>query len=105
MSKFMRNITVTSEFDGDTVKASFRPISTPAAFELKRGGDGPDTENAMLRIAKDHITQISGLKAADGTAISMDELFDSAYFLPLILDLSASWISQSMPSGNSQRSA
>lgn len=105
MSKFLRNITVTSEFDGDTVKASFRPISTPAAFELKRGEGGTGTEDAMLRIAKDHITQISGLKAADGSEVSMDELFHSAYFLPLVLELASQWISQSMPSGNSQRSA
>lgn len=126
MSKFIRNITVSQPFQGDTVVATFKPMSFVAALEFKAliaklraenslpttDDDGEEIEipitdeftNLIFRLTKDHLVSFAGLKTVDGADVTMGELFGAAFFVNLVKDLGQEWIQKSMPekqAGNS----
>ena len=101
MSKFVRNVVVSKMFEGDSVTATFRPLSFPAALEFKARSSGVihdgSTEEFILKAAREHVVSFSGLKASDGTDVTLEEFFSAAYFIPLLTDLTSEWMQNSMP--------
>jgi len=99
MSKFVRSISITKQFDGDTVTFTLRPMSYAAALqfhdlrEKTQEEQGKFSQEAM----REHLTSVSGATDAAGNHLGVEDLLGAAYFIPLIGEVTAAWVQESMP--------
>lgn len=92
MSKFIRNIEVTKEFEGDTVKVVLQPMTTTDALDIEE----KDTK-ALITLVQKYILHFSGLRDAAGVDLTKEDVFASAYFMGLLADLAEEWADRSIP--------
>lgn len=105
MSKFVKEIRLEKEFDGDQVVAIARPLSISDMMSMKppkqlvdgKRENSPEEILEMVALFKKYVASIEGIKDANGVAITAEIVLDNAYFLQLIADLATDWISRSVP--------
>lgn len=119
MSKYVKSIRVETQFEGDTVVAVFRPMDYPTALKFQSlvekaptvvvtDDDGRQRETVqptaeMADFFRDataaHLESLTGLKDANGEAVSKDEVLQGAYFISLVTTLASAWAERSSPKG------
>jgi hypothetical protein len=110
MGKFVRNIQVVREFDGDKWKFTLLPLNhadSVTMFELtKKGAESMDKEKVFsvtMGMLPRYLIETSGGTDAAGQPLTKDDVLSSAYFIPLLAEVLQEWMERSMP-GNSQPS-
>ncbi len=123
MGKFVRNIEVEQEFDGDSVRFVCKPMDRPTAlalFGFKKEkafeDDGitpimePDSSKQAETLSNEavqflanafekHVESVTGARDANGNALSKEDVFGSAYFFAMTSAAAAEWSARSF-SGN-----
>lgn len=99
MSKFVRNISIAKQFDGDTVTFTLRPMSyvTALKFNDMRELSQEEQGRFSLEAMREHLVSVTGATDAAGAPLEADDVFGAAYFLPLISEMTAAWVQESMP--------
>ena len=85
MSGYVRQVTYKETFDGDAVEVVMRPLTQQDAMGL-RGGDAEGMADKLRALVGNYVVELRGLRAADGTEVTKEELATNAYFLPLALN-------------------
>jgi len=100
VSQYVRSIVVKRDFEGDKVVMSMRPIGFIDALKF-RGIDisalKEDDVPAIFGAMKKYVTSLTGLRADDGTEVSVDELFTDFYFWGLLIDMLTEWVGKGSP--------
>ena len=85
---------------GDKVTLTLKPVNFMDAVKFKN----IDTDNlkdeevpAILGMIKPYITGFAGLKADDGSDVTLDELFSAFCFSALLFDMLTEWVSKGAP--------
>lgn len=86
MSQYLRSIVYKSTFDGDEVEVVLRPLQFKDALKF-RGLDSEAVASALMEILPGYVQEVRGLRAADGTAVTLAELLNSSYFTPLLVNV------------------
>lgn len=104
MSKFVSNLNIVCEFEGDSVTFASRPMSRVVAVQLRPEVNGDGTarmsaasQSLILDAFGTHTDSVSGLRDAGGNAVSKEVVFEQAYFLPLIMEAAGKWAERSVP--------
>jgi hypothetical protein len=97
MGKFVRNITVSKPFQGETAVIVLRPINQADALKLFNQSDNPGAISELMKLLPPYVVSFSGLTASDDTPISMDDLLGAAYFTGLLGEVAGEWIAKSLP--------
>ena len=108
MSQYVRSIVVKRDYQGDKVTLTLKPVGFMDAVKFKN----IDTDNlkedevpSILNMIRPYITCFSGLKADDGSDVSLDEFFSAFCFSALLFDMLTEWISKSTPQNPSSPGA
>lgn len=100
MSKFLRNITLALEYDGDSIEVVLKPLRTEDALRIKALGEEA-REEETLRTFRDivgpSVVSMKGLRTADGTELGFEEMAEAMYFAPLLIDIGNRWVIASNP--------
>ncbi len=122
MGKFVKSISVSVQFDGDTIVFTCEPMKKAAAIKMQSFPKKPllddkqvpvldkDTGGQLMTVGEEggefmmnefekHVTDVSGARDAAGNAIDKETVFTAAYFLPAISDAAVDWCARSF-SGN-----
>lgn len=107
MSKFVRNIVVKTNFDGDAVTLTLSPltlgevmIAGKAAREMQANPDSLDSGKlleTMLPMITRHLVKLEGLVAADNSAVTTDEFLGSSYFTRVIVEAGKELLASAYP--------
>ena len=104
MSKFTKSLVETFDFDGDKVTITFKRLkrkhlialsphmTTSGDIEFK---DQVKFMDAAAEVLPDIIESMTGLVDADGNALTVEEMVDEMYFVPLVSDLMGKVMEQS----------
>ena len=100
MSEYVRDIIVKKRFQNDDVTIVLSPVKFSDALKFA----GLDTKSLkaeqlvpMMGDMKGYVKTLSGLKARDASAVTIDEFFELAYFVELLTDVLSEWIERSTP--------
>ncbi len=99
MSGYVREIVIKKTWDGDQVTI----VMKPAKFGdlLTFGGTSKDGIAQKLpdwsEKLKAYTKTLSGLKAHDASEVTVDEFYDSAYFIELVTDVLTEWLEKATP--------
>lgn len=110
MSGYLKNITITEQFDGDTVNVALRPLDLADMLAIRAAttGDG-DREQALAqefqRVLAKQIVSLSGLRDAAGGEIDVPTLCTAAYFVPLVVTLGTRLLTEAVPKNDQPPSA
>ena len=103
MSGYVRDIVIKKHWQGDDVtivmrQAKFGDLLGVTQY-LKDGKvQIPISEfDALLAKMKPYTKALDGLKAHDASCVTIDELYESAYFLDLLTDVMTEWLSKATP--------
>lgn len=98
MSKYARNIRLETEFDGDQVVITMKPLKFSDLIVLHNStADGePALVNTFIKMLPKYVVSIEGLTDADGAAVTAEDLGDS-YFAPLTAQAAVKCITASSP--------
>lgn len=100
MSQYVRNIIVKREFQDDKVTVTFRPVEFVDALKFKNIAADELSEDDVPGIfnkLKAYVISLSGLRADDGSDVTVDEFFSLLYFNELLLDVLTEWVSRGSP--------
>lgn len=116
MSRFTKTFSFTTNFEDDVVSVTMTRMTRKDAMSLKRfykvGEDGKQSisfEDAqqmtevMSDILPEHVKSFSGLKSAEGDDLTFSEVYDEAYFLPLVQDIMSELFSNSYSNGEQEK--
>lgn len=103
MSRFTKTFKFTLEFDGDTIEVTARRLQQKhfAALTPFIKSDGEEKDKAVkvqmkegvemlgvaAQILPDCIVEFSGLKAADGTALTLADIVHEVYFMRILSNM------------------
>lgn len=94
MSTFLRSKLFETTFDGDTVKVHLKPIVQADALKIfaHRDDDRSAQNIKLLPVFSEMLPRyvdgpIEGLRAADGSNVTVDELTTHMYFSSLVMEL------------------
>lgn len=103
MSKYVRNVVFKTEFDGDAIELTLRPLTFEQMLNVRRSVPKDESADEQLRFSQDlaalvigQIVDVRGLLAADGSAIALPEL-GNAYFGALMTLAGMHLIQQATP--------
>jgi|NOAtaT_6_FD_contig_61_1072674_length_745_multi_2_in_0_out_0_2 hypothetical protein len=101
MSKFVRNIVIKQEFEGDTVTVTLLPLKYGAALRM-RGivdgtGDAARFVDVLREILPEHLVSFGGLHDAGGSEVESATVFEHAYFAVLLANIGMEWLKESSP--------
>lgn len=86
MSQYLRSIVYKGTFDGDEVEVQLKPLQFKDA--LKFQGKGPeDIARLLTELLGEYVQEVRGLKTADGSPVTREELLGSSYFSPLLVNV------------------
>ena len=85
MSAYLRNIKYKGSFDGDAVEIVMTPISLAETLDMQSKTSEREVAESLGPMVQKHLVSITGLKAADGTDVSTEDFFGSAYFTRLLV--------------------
>lgn len=108
MSKYIRSLLETFDFDGDKVSVRLRPISFEDFVRFnsipiiedasgKPTMDGEEISKLIREILPKYIDKIEGLRDAAGSEIVAEEIFQSPYFITLVMEIGAVLIKAGTP--------
>lgn len=104
MSGFLRNIVLAKTFDGDEVSMVLTPLTLEEVLMTSALSKGPDQNPSTSDVAKvvtpivqKHLVSVTGLRAADGTEVTIQELLANAYFTRLVVDAGMELLSHAYP--------
>lgn len=97
MSRYVRNPTKTFEFDGDTVRAVLKPLSSLDLARLSGNETRADEVRVMSDILKSNVIELSGLCDAAGVTVGVETVADDAYFVALAADIFRTLVEISQP--------
>lgn len=99
MSKFVRNISITKQFDGDTATFTLRPMSyvTALKFNDMRELSQEVQGKYGLEALREHLVAVTGVTDAAGAPLGVEDILGAAYFIPLVSEVTAAWVQESMP--------
>jgi len=83
VSSYLRSIVYKGSFDGDEVEVVLRPLQFKDAIKF-RGMDNEAVPGALMDLLPEYLTEVKGLRAADGSVVTREELLGAAYFAPLL---------------------
>ena len=99
MSRYVKTLTYTGTFDGDTVVVELRPLALEDLLRI--GGRSEATPLDDLRLYRElfprYATKISGLLAADSTPVTVEDVATQAYFVELLSRAMTFLISKASP--------
>lgn len=106
MSKFVRNIVIKQEFEGDTVTVTLLPLKYGAALRLRSAADekvdGLKFVDLLREILPEHVVSLEGLYDAGGGEVGAATVFEHAYFAVLLTNIGAAWLTESSPKNSPQ---
>jgi len=97
MSRYVRTPSKTFEFDGDTVTARFKPLTSLDLALVSEGSSKKDEVKHMGEILARCVVGISGLKDADGAEVPLDIVVSDAYFVQLAAEMFKALVEFSQP--------
>ena len=100
MSQYVRSIVVKRDFEGDKVTVSFRPVKFFDAVKFRNIDTDNLKEDDVPTIFDDfkaYVENLAGLRAEDGSEVTVDEFFSQFYFSDLLLDVLSEWIERGAP--------
>lgn len=100
MSQYVRSIVVKRDFQGDKVTITFKPVKFFDAVKFRNIDTDNLKENDVPTIFNDfkaYVENLAGLRADDGSEVTVDEFFSLFYFSELLLDVLTEWISKGVP--------
>lgn len=100
MSKFLRSLTITEDFDGDAVTFTVRPMNFSTALRFRDASASKDVNELsklMASALSEHTEGVAGLRDAAGGELNAADVFNNAYFTALVLAVGAKWAERSMP--------
>lgn len=104
MGKFIKSIVIKTEFDGDNVTMTVRPMDQATAIKLRNiqrkdpsGAPNDEGMNTMLSSFSEHLESVEGVTDADGNEVVLGEIKSSAYFIGLLSHGAIEWSSRSIP--------
>ena len=106
MSKFVRNIIVELDFEGDKAVFTLSPMTYATALRFRESARNvteetkAEAEKILLSELAASTQFVRGITDAAGVEVEKEVLFNAAYFAPLVADLALEWMRQSTPSGN-----
>jgi len=108
VSGYVRDIVIKRTWDGDHVTI----VMNPAKFVDVLGMGNIDKETFAAKQLpefadklKRYTKTLSGLKAHDASDVTIDELYDSAYFIDLVTDVLTEWLDKATPTNPSSPGA
>jgi len=108
VSGYVRSSDFEIEFEGEKIKGKLKQLSLPDLL-LMEGNDVAD-DNAAARvlsgIVPQYVTDFVGPTANDGSAVPLEEMCSTAYFLEVTMDIGRKLLKNSRPPrGPSSQSA
>lgn len=99
MSGYLKNITRTEQFDGDSVTAVLKPLALGTMLSVRAAAAGGEAALAQefQRILPGQIVSLTGLRDAAGEEIDVATLCSAAYFLPLVMALATHLVTEASP--------
>ena len=86
MSQYLRSIVYKGTFDGDEVEVVLRPLQFKDAIKFQ-GKSGTEVGALITDLLVDYVQEVRGLKTADGSSVTREELLGSSYFAPLLINV------------------
>lgn len=85
MSKYLRDIKMTIEFDGDKIVLTLKPMKLSDVIALRSNVEKGEIEVLLdyAKVLPAYISELSGIKDADGNSIGV-EAFEDAYWMPVL---------------------
>jgi len=99
MSAYVRATPLDLMFEGEPVTGSLEQMSLADLLTLQ-GTDVSTDEDAakvLASIVPRYLTDFSGPKAADGSAVSIEEVCGKAYFLELAMEIGRKLVQSARP--------
>lgn len=97
MSNFIPNLRFETEFEGDKVSVTLKPLTRATYMRMvninvetkdksftEKGAALIDSASEILH---EHIVEVTGLRDANGDAVSVDTMLESIYFRELNLEI------------------
>lgn len=102
MSKFVKEIVHTSEFEGDMVTVVLRPAEVVDFMKMSESGTKTEAQKRATVIAATdmlpkYTIRVSGLKDDKGEELTSEEVYKNVYFLSLISTWVSVWLQGSQP--------
>jgi hypothetical protein len=100
VSQYVRSIVVKRDFQNDKVVMALRPVGFADALKFKNIDVNTLKEDdipAIFGSLKKYVTSLSGLRADDGTDVTVDELFTDFFFSTLLIDMLTEWVGKGAP--------
>ncbi len=103
MSKYLRAIVKDYSFDGDSVKATFKPMDAPDFMSLGRAGNEAvaDEQIAVKRsyeLVSKYLVKVEGLTDSAGAELTRDDVVRDSYFVGLVTDIFKDMVELATPS-------
>jgi hypothetical protein len=99
MSGYVRATKLDEEFDGEKVTGSLQPLSLPDLLRLQstQVGSDEDAARVLAEIVPKYVKDFAGLTAADGSAVPIEEVCASGYFVELAMAIGRKLVLASRP--------
>jgi hypothetical protein len=102
VSKYLRSTLFETTFDGDKVSVMLKPIKQRDALRLFAASKAPEADGASLlsiyaELVPIYAEDLNGLRASDGTAVSMSEVTRDMYFSSLLIEIGNALIATGKP--------
>lgn len=99
MSRYIKSISRTYEFEGDHVAVQFRPLLFPDLLRVE--ATTANSREFMVLAAElvpQYVTSMTGLRDAAGVELTLQEVAGTGYFLSLLAQMMQDLITCSIPS-------
>lgn len=99
MSGYVRNTEFSIEFDGQTVKGNLLPLSLPdmLRMEAKDVDTDADAAKVLAEILPAYVKDFAGPTDKAGTAVTIEEVCASAYFVELSMGIGRKLVQAARP--------
>lgn len=89
MSGYVRSTRFEDEFEGEKVSADLSPLTFVDLVRIRSATDQSEAELAKIHaeMLPRYVKNLQGVKAADGSAVPVEEVATSAYFFELATKL------------------
>ena len=90
MSKFTLQVTKIFHFDGDNITVTFARLKRGDAYNIFASEQENDTIRGkmLLDLVPAYVKQMTGVTDSNGNPLTMDDIKDEVYFLPLLREIS-----------------
>lgn len=99
MSGYVRSIEFEGEFEGEKVTCNLKPLSFPDLLKMQstEAASEEDAAKVIAEIVPSYVSELTGLKASDGTTVDIQEACAVAYFFELSMAIGRRLLNASIP--------